>query len=66
MDLDSLKAIKGVTKSADNFDFLIFNPDIAKLSLNSTQLNATSISIEAEIALFPVSDKPPTHPPGHP
>ena len=36
---------------------------IAKLSLNSTQLNSTSISIEAEIALFPVSDKPPTNPP---
>ena len=29
----------------------------------STQLNSTSVSIEAEIALFPVSDKPPTHPP---
>ena len=35
---------------------------IAKVSLNSTQLNSTSISIEAEIALFPVSDKPPTPP----
>ena len=29
----------------------------------STQLNSTTISIEAEIALFPVSDKPPTQPP---
>ena len=28
----------------------------------STQLNSTSISIEAEISSFPVSDKPPCHP----
>ena len=44
--------------------FILF----AKLSLNSTQLNSTqlnstSTSNEAEIALFPVSDKPPTRPP---
>ena len=32
----------------------------------SNQLNSTSISIEAEIALFPVSDKPPGHPPNQP
>ena len=39
--------------------------NVAKLSFNSTQLNSTSTSIEAEIALFPVSDKPPTRPPTH-
>ena len=32
----------------------------------STQINSTSTSIEAEIVLFPFSNKPPTHPPTHP